>query len=445
MNEQTEKTQEIKRQSLTNVASQKQNSSAQTYSFVDNRPEAIQMQKLKKWVKNSPQTVQLRALQRIVGANSVAQKKVNVNKGLGIVDNQPEAIAQRKLQEIVINKTEANQLQGLDNNSLQLRRKKKNRPGGHKKTKAPALAVTRMYGDGTYAIANEANDTGLHLEHYETPQLFWRGDDRTYGQVRETGFNSKNERDNLSLEGSNVIKWRTGNNQDDIDPDSGVCVAADVRGAAFFPLDREAKYIYAVGLSSAINTYAIQKDVEKHDVGIGYERPERYPYDPIENLSEGQSAIWQYKEYVSHRILAQEILACYEIVRKDFLQDTGEKTLAGMRFKLSHIWTNSQLPKQFSSAIAKAAHVAEIYANWFPEKPTQYLSYYGIIETDLEGVKTAQDAQDAYERDEITVVDPLVGESAEDAYDIDISQERRKKQRTKNRRQKKRKKFRGRR
>ncbi len=105
MNQQAEKTQEIKRQSLTKVASQGQNSSAQTYSFVDNRPEAIQMQKLNSWANNSPQTTQLRTLQRIVDVHSVAQGKVNRNTGLGIVDNRPEAIAQRDLQEIVINKT----------------------------------------------------------------------------------------------------------------------------------------------------------------------------------------------------------------------------------------------------------------------------------------------------------------------------------------------------
>lgn len=380
-----------------------------------------------------------------VVSNAVAQKKGNVKERVGFVDNRPEAIAVRNLQEGINNNKSFETATSINNNSLQLRRKKGRKSGRHKKTKEPALAVTRMYGDGTYAIAHEGNDTGLHLEHYETPQLFWRGDDRSYRQVRKTGFNSKNERDNLSLEGSNVIKWRTGNNQDDIDPDSGVCVAADVRGAAFFPLDKEAKYIYAVGLSSAINTYAIQKDVEKHDVGIDDESPERYPYDPIEDQSEDQSAIWQYQEYVAHRVTAQEVLACYEIVREDFLQDTGEKTLAGMRFKLSHVWTNNQLPKKFSDAIAKADHVAKAYANFFPEKPTQYLSYYGIIETDLEGVKTAQDAQYAYERGDITVVDPVVDESVEEAYDRDVSRKEKKKQRTKNRRQKKRKKFRGKR
>ncbi len=376
-------------------------------------------------------------------AHSAGQNHKKVKQRFTLVDNRSGAIVQRKLQEMAINKTKTTQLQEVTGSVLQLNIKKKNKSGRHKKAIVPAFAVTRMYGDGTYAIANEANGTGLHLEHYETPHLFWRGDDRTYGQVLKTGFSSKNERDNLSLEGDNIIKWRTGNNQDDIDPDSGVCVAADVRGAAFFPLDKKAKYIYAVGLSSAISTYAIQKDVEKHDVGIGNERSERYPYDPMENLSEQQSAIWQYQEHVAHRILAQEILACYEIERKEFLHDEGETTLSGIRFKLSHIWNNNQLPKQFSGAIAKADHVAGIYADWFPQKPTQFLSYYGIIETDLKDVRTAQDAQNAYERGDITVVNPLVGESAEDAYDRDVSLTHRKKQHKKNKNQKKSKKLRG--
>lgn len=378
-------------------------------------------------------------------AHSVGQKHTDMKQRFSMVDNRSEAIFQRKRQEMALNSSEVKQWQEGTGNALQLRRKKKSSPGEHKKTKDPALAVTRMYGDGTYAIASEAKDTGLHLEHYDTPRLFWRGDDRPYEKVLKTGFSSKNERDNLSLEGSNVIKWRTGNNQDDIDPDSGVCVAADVRGAAFFPLDQKGKYIYAVGLSSAVNTYAIQKDVEKYDTGIDDERPERYPYDPMENLSEKQSAIWQYQEHVAHRILAQEILACYEIDRKELLKNSGEKTLAGMRFKLRPVWTNGQLPKQFSGAIAKAEYVAGIYNDYFPQSPTQYLSYYGIIETDLEDIKNAQDAHDAYERGEIAVVDSLAGESTEDAFDRNVSLSHRKKQRTKNRNQKKRKKFRGKR
>lgn len=369
------------------------------------------------------------------------QKPSDTKLGFAFVDNRDEAITQTKRKPMMLKDTEVNERQGIIGNTAQLRKKnkKKNAAAKHKKAEHPALAVTREYGDGTFAIAHEVDDTGLHLEHYETPRLFWRGDDRTYDKVLKTGFTSKNERDDVNLEGNNVIKWRAGDNQDDIDPDSGVCVAADVRGAAFFPLDKDAKYIYAVGLSSAINTYAIQKDVEKYDTGDGHEQRERYPYDPTEELSEGQSAIWQYKEYVSHRILAQEILACYELVRENFLKKSGEKTLAGMRFKLVPVWTNIRLPKQFSDAINKAGHVAGRYVDFFPEKSTQYLSYYGVIETDLADVQTADYARDAYKDGKITVVDPLAGESVEDVYDRDTAERQRKKYHSKSRKQKKRK------
>lgn len=378
--------------------------------------------------------------------HSVVQKPSGTKQKFAFVDNRDEAIVQMKRKPIMLNDTEVNERQEIIGNVSQLRKnnKKKKDAAKHKKAKNPALAVTREYGDGTFSIAHEADDTGRHLEHYETPRLFWRGDDRPYEKVLKTGFTSKNERDDVTLEGSNVIKWRAGDNQDDIDPDSGVCVAADIRGAAFFPLDKDAKYIYAVGLSSAINTYAIQKDVEEFDTGVGYEQRERYPYDPSEELSEGQSAIWQYKEYVSHRIQTEEILACYEVIRENFLKKMGEKTLAGMRFKLAHIWTKPRPPKKFSDAINKADYVAGKYADFFPQKTTQYLSYYGIIETELTDVQKAEDARKAYKDGKITVVNPLAGESVEDAYDKETDEQQKKNQRSKNRAQKKRKKARNR-
>lgn len=41
-------------------------------------------------------------------ANSVTQKKSDVKQGLGFVDNRPEGVAQRKLQEMMNDSTEEN-------------------------------------------------------------------------------------------------------------------------------------------------------------------------------------------------------------------------------------------------------------------------------------------------------------------------------------------------
>lgn len=325
---------------------------------------------------------------------------------------------------------------------LQLRRNKKKK----KRTRGESVQnnVLGINGAGTFPIARENQTGNLGEEVFESPRLFWRGDNRTPDQVVKTGFTSKNERDGLVMEKANVIKWRVGNNQDDIDPDSGVCVAADIRGSAFFPLDQDAKFIYAVALTQAVNTYAIQKMVEEHDTGTGEEVEERYPYDPDETLSDEQSAIWQFKEYVAHRIEKNEIVACYEIERENYLLGAHQKTIAGIRFRLTNFWERPSMPNSLNPVLDKANTVTKEYENWYPDLPNQYLSYYGIIE-DLTGNRPqdSAEAQQKYENNEIRHVSPLVGESPEDAYDRKSEVNTRKKQRSKNRHQKKRKKFRG--
>ena len=100
MYSQAEKPKENKSSVVANAVSQRQNSSENTFQFVDNRPEAIQMRKLQEKANNSPQVTQLRAFQSRALANSVAQKKSNGKQGFGFEDNRPEMIAQRKLQEM---------------------------------------------------------------------------------------------------------------------------------------------------------------------------------------------------------------------------------------------------------------------------------------------------------------------------------------------------------
>lgn len=103
MYDQVEKTPAKKSQIEANGVSQRQSSHAPTSRFVDNRPEAIQMRKLRELAKNSPQNARLRELHHLSAAHSVAQKKSNVKQGFGFVDNRPEAIAQRKLKNMMNN------------------------------------------------------------------------------------------------------------------------------------------------------------------------------------------------------------------------------------------------------------------------------------------------------------------------------------------------------
>ena len=117
MYEPVEKTPEQKSQSVANTISQRQSSNAPTSRFVDNRPEAIQMRKIRELAKNTPQNAKLRELHNLAVANSVAPKKSNVKQGFGFIDNRPEAVAQRKLQVLTSNSTQAKhaaQLQAMD-------------------------------------------------------------------------------------------------------------------------------------------------------------------------------------------------------------------------------------------------------------------------------------------------------------------------------------------
>ena len=58
-----DKTQENKSQSVAKAVSQKQSSGESTFRFVDNRPEAIAQRKLEEMANNSPQVRQLKAFQ----------------------------------------------------------------------------------------------------------------------------------------------------------------------------------------------------------------------------------------------------------------------------------------------------------------------------------------------------------------------------------------------
>ena len=95
MYEQVAKAPEKKSQVEANTVSQMQSSNAPTSRFVDKRPEAIQMRKLRDLANNSPQNAKLRELHNLSAAHSVTQKKSNVKQGFQFVDNRPEAVAQR--------------------------------------------------------------------------------------------------------------------------------------------------------------------------------------------------------------------------------------------------------------------------------------------------------------------------------------------------------------
>jgi hypothetical protein len=94
MNTHADKTQENKSQSVANEVSQKQSGSESFFQFVDNRPEAIEQRKLQEMANNSPRAKQLKAFQKNEVPNgqetihrkvSPLQRKENLSSSRGVV------------------------------------------------------------------------------------------------------------------------------------------------------------------------------------------------------------------------------------------------------------------------------------------------------------------------------------------------------------------------
>jgi hypothetical protein len=242
-----------------------------------------------------------------------------------------------------------------------------------------------------YVMAEEGAELGKYEEEYESPVLFWRGDDRGPDAVFETGFTTKRERDKEVKGGANKIIWRSGGSTDDILPASAVCLAKDVRGSAFFPLTgAPAFYMYAVGKTRAVNTFKAQQRADQAETGSHDFRQEgRYGYDPNYSESDKASAVWQFQEYAAHRVRSDEILACFEVTRRTLVPANGNDNvaIAGIQFKLEFVKdgpiydvrrTNKALFKQLTALQEKAKSESAKYENYYPDEQ-RFLSYMGIV------------------------------------------------------------------
>jgi hypothetical protein len=84
MNTHADKTQENKSQAVSTVDSQMQSGGEATFQFVDNRPEAVAQRKLQEMANNSPQVSQLRAFQDMANNSSQVKQAAQLQ---AMVDN----------------------------------------------------------------------------------------------------------------------------------------------------------------------------------------------------------------------------------------------------------------------------------------------------------------------------------------------------------------------
>ena len=89
MNTHADKSQEKKSQSSANETSHKQNGSKSTFQFVDNRPEAVAQRKLQEMTNSSPQVAQLKSIQEM--ANTSVIQRVGRERSNAITE-VPEEI-----------------------------------------------------------------------------------------------------------------------------------------------------------------------------------------------------------------------------------------------------------------------------------------------------------------------------------------------------------------
>lgn len=93
MNTHADKTQETKNQSVAKAVSQKQSGGESTFQFVDNRPESMQMRKLQEMANNSPQVKQLRTIQEMAN-NSPRGQQLQAIQERPLNSPQPKRAAQ---------------------------------------------------------------------------------------------------------------------------------------------------------------------------------------------------------------------------------------------------------------------------------------------------------------------------------------------------------------
>lgn len=253
-----------------------------------------------------------------------------------------------------------------------------------KKVMALGLSPSTNQGDSGEGPFLRVTGGDYYLGKYDVNTggiIFWRGDTRPPNEVFQTGFSSRYVRDNKGRE----IVWRAG--IDDIVPASAVCLARDVRGAAFFPcpsLDTDdltdSHYIYAMVVPFAACTYRMQQVVEKVETGDDdWRDPARFAYDPAWEDTDDASCVWQFAEYAVHEVKPSQILAGWKMDRMYLVKDRDdERGQAGIRFRLYGEQRNHAC--KHPGSLLGAQTIARAYYHEYPRKYPQFLSYWGIVE-----------------------------------------------------------------
>jgi len=213
--------------------------------------------------------------------------------------------------------------------------------------------------DGTSPFKTEY-DAHVKKQWAGIKQVGWRGDDRNPTMIMQTGFSPK-----VSV---NVPIWRPQDHNLDVDLDTTVCVARDIRGTAFFPLSKPVQYTwaYCVLIREGWNTYYLQKKLATEA-----------------NLSRGDAGysdkVWLFHEQCVNRVDPHDIVLAIQVERR--IRD-GRNPLSGIQFRLltnngrKNFMTWPKLEQDQRKKIEDT--VSQFGDGWYPAAG-QWLTYQGIV------------------------------------------------------------------
>lgn len=194
-------------------------------------------------------------------------------------------------------------------------------------------------------------------------KIGWRGDDRTPETIVGKNFDGTGFAPRKPIE---VPIWRTDESKLDVDCDTTVCVAIDIRGCAFFPLSKPVTdtWVYCVILSEGWNTYYLQTKVAEQK-GL------------TPGTKDFNDKVWLFNERCVSQARPTEIACAIKLERK--IRD-GKDPLTGVRFHLGEVRKYPAYEQLTASMLIKIQNDISPYAKWYPANPSKWLTYQGEVD-----------------------------------------------------------------
>jgi hypothetical protein len=172
MNTHADKTQKNKSQAVSALDSQMQSGDASTFQFVDNRPEAIAQRKLQEIANNSPRAIQMRAFQNMANSSPQVNQAAQLQSMADNSSSQQQQPIQKKENNTGLPdnlKTGMENLSGMSLDDVKV----------HHNSDKPAQLHAHAYAEGT--DIHLASGQGKHLPHEA-----WHVVQQKQGRVKPT-------------------------------------------------------------------------------------------------------------------------------------------------------------------------------------------------------------------------------------------------------------------